>query len=653
MRARGATLFLTLGAALMLAQAGVRIALVWTGNFYWDDVIVIGQASANSILSPDFLAQNHDGHFMPAAFFVAGLANTIAPLNWVVPAVILVVLSALAAAAVGRLLTIMVGGAGMSRRHLVALAAFAFYLFSPMTVPAFVWWSAGLNSLPLQAAMAWIIGDALLLCAADVGDRRRRVIVVRSAIVLLIGLMFFEKAMFIVPVAFGASVLWLRWRLPAPASVPDAEIAAVEASDAGRHRHRRIDADTEPHHGADLPPVPATPLTIAFVGARSLWAALAALTAVWAVIFLSVTDAASGGHSLTQTAKLVWRSVNSALVPGLLGGPWWWDRWNPSPPMADAPSWLIGLGWAAVVAVSIFVAYRVRGAIPVIACAAIYVVGAQVPVMWNRSAVTTALELAQTMRYLPDAAVVLAVAIVLVAISPPRRDDDSCTAAQPASSQPTAVQIAMVAGMVAVLTFSSLWTTASFGRSWHDNPTGAYLANGRAAFAEHPDIAMFDQAVPLEVLLPVTYPDNQISRVFGGLRHPPTIVTSTSALSVLDTSGRLVPGGVTGARLFDAGSGTCRRPEVRGPSRIRLTGPLVRWRWTVALSYCANTAGAADLRLGDGAPVEFLVDAGLHVVYVQLDGSGSALQLTPRTPGLTMHTGAGRVGEVAEARLLG
>ncbi|MFW0791373.1 hypothetical protein [Gordonia sp. CPCC 205333] len=615
-RAQRSTSFLALGLLLMVIQAGVRIALVATGNFYWDDLIIVGQASSNSVFSLDYLAQNHDGHFMPGAFFVAGIVNAITPLHWALPATTLVVLSTIAAAAVWRLLTIVARAGSSRRRQVVVLAAFAFYLFSPMTVPSFVWWSAGLNSLPLQAAMAWIIGDALLLCSGGVDSRRRRVIVVRSALILLLALMFFEKALFIAPVAFGVAALWVRWRLPA--STTDALVG-------------------------DGPGMPTTPLTVTFTRARALWVTMAVLTTVWAVIFLSVTDGASGSHSLTQTAKLVWRSVNSAIVPAVVGGPWQWERWIPSPPMAEAPPWAIVLGWVAVVAIGVFAVMRFPGALMVIACAAIYVIGVQIPVMWNRSAVITAPELAETLRYLPDAALVLAIAGVLVAMSPRRVGQES-------SSRVPAWSAAVI---VAVLGLSSLWTTATFGRSWHDNPTAAYLANGRASFNANPDFAMFDQAVPLEVLLPVTFPANQISRVFGGLRHGPTIVTSTSNLKVLDTKGRLVPGGVTSARRFDVGSGTCGRPEVRAPSSIRLDGPLIRWRWTVALSYCANTSGEAELRLGDGPPVRFLVDAGLHVVYVQLDGHGSVLQVAPRTAGLALHTGAGRVGEVAEAQLLG
>lgn len=87
--------------------------------------------------------------------------------------------------------------------------------------------------------------------------------------------------------------------------------------------------------------------------------------------------------------------------------------------------------------------------------------------------------------------------------------------------------------------------------------------------------------------------------------------------------------------------------------RLPLDGPLLQWRWTIALGYCANVDGAVTMSLDGGKGVRVPLRAGLHVVYVQLDGHGRQLSLTPATPGLAVHTGEGRVGEVVEARLLG
>ena len=84
----------------------------------------------------------------------------------------------------------------------------AFFLFTPMTVPSYVWWSAGLNSLPMQFAMAWLIGDAVLLCRGGVSTR---LIVVRSSLIYLAALACFEKSLYILPVVFLSTVLWCRF----------------------------------------------------------------------------------------------------------------------------------------------------------------------------------------------------------------------------------------------------------------------------------------------------------------------------------------------------------------------------------------------------------------------------------------------------------
>lgn len=158
------------------------------------------------------------------------------------------------------------------------------------------------------------------------------------------------------------------------------------------------------------------------------------------------------------------------------------------------------------------------------------------PVMWNRSAVTTALELAEALRYLPDAAMVLAIAIVLVAISPAREPVGGGGRAAP-SGRGT---VPVAATVVAALAISSLTTAARSGGRGTTIRLGRISRMVGRRSPNIPTSRCSIRRVPLEVLLPVTFPDNQISRVFGGLRHGPTIVTSTSNLMVLDTKGRLV-----------------------------------------------------------------------------------------------------------------
>ena len=93
------------------------------------------------------------------------------------------------------------------------------------------------------------------------------------------------------------------------------------------------------------------------------------------------------------------RSVTHGIVPGLVGGPWDWQRWAPASPWATPPSTVMVLGWvvlAAVVAVSLLRKERIG---PVWVVAVGYAVACQVPIYLMRSSQFTALELAQTLRY--------------------------------------------------------------------------------------------------------------------------------------------------------------------------------------------------------------------------------------------------------------
>ena len=144
-------------AALIAVQLVIRAVLAFSGYFYWDDLILIGRAGTQDLLSRAYLFDDHDGHVMPAAFLVAGGITRLAPLNWIGPAISLVVLQLLASLALLRALHVILGW------RPVLLVPLTFALFTPLGVPAFAWWAAALNSLPMLAAMAWVCADAILL----------------------------------------------------------------------------------------------------------------------------------------------------------------------------------------------------------------------------------------------------------------------------------------------------------------------------------------------------------------------------------------------------------------------------------------------------------------------------------------------------------
>lgn len=597
--------------ALIAAQLVVRTVLVARGDFYWDDLVLIGRASSHPILSWDFLGHSHDGHFMPGAFLVAGLTTLVAPVQWWLPAATLVLAQAAASFAVWRMIRVLA-----PRARGGALAALGFYLFVPMTVAGYLWWAAALNTLPMQIAMAVVVANAVILVRDRPDGPRARRLAIGTVVAVVIALLFFEKSLFIVPVAFVAALLAVR--------------GATRPQWSGGHLDYRR-----------------SPLTQTFVRARTMWLTLGGIVVAWTVLFLATSTATAGVHSIGQTAHLVWRSVNNAIVPSLVGGPWTWDRWTPSPPMGFPAVWMIVAGWTVLIA-AIAVTVRIkRGAAGIWVFTLLYAVGAQVPVMWNRSSDNTALELAQTLRYLPDTALVVTIAVALLAAAP--RDVGAHTADPPAPT-PRLLPIGATAGVLFAV--SALVATMSYGQSWREDPTGEYLANARASLAQMDGAVMFDQPVPLEVLLPVAYPNNMISHVFGRVSQRPEFGNVTDRLKVLDPDGKLVDGAVIPQRTFGPSRGSCAKPGIEGPTALPLSGPLMDWKFTVGFSYCADRDGVVELRLEGGLPVEAPVRAGLHALYVQLDGHGDAVQIRPVTPGLRVHTGDGRLGEPAMAALV-
>src|SRR3954453_22222020 len=179
-------------AVLIAVQLVIRPVLACRGYFYWDDVILTGRAGTQGMLPPAYLFDDHDGHVMPAAFLVAGGITRLAPLNWIGPAISLVVLQLVASLALLRALHVILGW------RPVLLVPLTFALFAPLGLPAFAWWASALNSLPMIAAMAWMCADAILLVRTG-----RQRYALTGVLAFLGGLLFFEKAAVIPLVAFA------------------------------------------------------------------------------------------------------------------------------------------------------------------------------------------------------------------------------------------------------------------------------------------------------------------------------------------------------------------------------------------------------------------------------------------------------------------
>ena len=576
-----------------MAQLVIRAVLAFGGYFYWDDLILIGKAGTHGLLSPSYLFDDHDGHVMPAAFLVAGAIIRLAPLDWTGPAISLVVLQVLASLALLRALYVILGW----RR--VLLIPLTFALFTPLAVPGFAWWAAALNSLPMLAALAWVCADAILLVRT--GNQRYAA---TGLLVYFAGLLFFEKAAVIPFVAFAVAALL---------SHAHGDRAALR--------------------------------TVWRAGIR-LWIASLAVTVGWTALYLAVVNQRRWSSDLTMTRDMLSRSITHGIVPGLAGGPWRWARWAPASPWATPGPLVMALGWLVLIGVLVLSLIRKQRIGLVWLTAAGYTVACQVPIYLLRSSRFTALELAQTLRYLPDLVVVLAL-LAAVALSAPNR-----TGAQWLDASLKRTVLATV--MAVLFLASSLYSTATFLSSWRDNPARPYLQNARAGLAAahaNSNAPLLDQEVDPLVLQRVAYPENLASHMFALLRDRPEFDTATTQLRMLDSSGRLIDARVTWVRTIAPGPtpqcGYFTQPDQ--PARLILDGPLLPADWTVELNYLANTDGSMTLSLTQGPDIKVPVHPGLNRVYARLPGAGDAITVRADTTALSLCVASGPVGFLTAA----
>jgi hypothetical protein len=579
-----------IAAALIALHLVVRAILAFGGYFYWDDLILIGRAGTQNLLSPSYLFEDHDGHVMPAAFLVSGAVTRAAPFSWVLAAVSLVVMQLLASLALLRVLWVILGW------RPVLLIPLTFALFTPLAIPGFAWWAAGLNTLPMQAALAWVCADAVLLVRT--GSSRYAL---PGLLVFLGGLLFFEKAAVIPFVAFA--VVALLGYVTGTFGVVDV--------------WRR--------------------------GLR-LWVGSLGLIVAWIGVYLVVVDQKRWSFDLEMTWDLLSRSFTHGIVPGLVGGPWAWQRWAPASPWATPPVAVMVSGWVCLAVAVAVVLIRKARIWPVLAVALGYAIACQIPIYLMRSSKFTALELAQTLRYLPDLVVVLAL-LMAVGFCAPNRSS-RLSGLLSASRARTFV----VAGVAAAFVASSLYSTFTFMKVWQDNPVPAYLNNARASLAStSPAAPLLDQEVDPLILQRVAHPENLASHMFALASPRPDFASATTDLRMFDRTGTLIDAKVTWVRTIVEGPspqcGFLVQPDQ--PVVMPLDGPLLPADWTTEINYLANSDGSLTMALAEGPEVKVPVKPGLNRVFVRLPGAGQSITVHANTAALSVCISPGPVGFLA------
>ena len=201
------------------------------------------------------------------------------------------------------------------------------------------------------------------------------------------------------------------------------------------------------------------------------------------------------------------------------------------------------LGWVCLAVAVAVVLVRKSRIWPVLAVAAGYAIACQIPIYLMRSSRFTALELAQTLRYLPDLVMVLAI-LMAVGFCAPNRS------ARFSASRGRAFA---VVGIAVLFVASSLYSTATFLRVWRDSPVPSYLNNARASLAATSDAPLLDQEVDPLILQRVAWPENLASHMFALARPRPEFSSATTDLRMFDRTGTLVDAKVTWVRTIVEG----------------------------------------------------------------------------------------------------
>jgi hypothetical protein len=584
---RGRRVRAVVAAAWLLvgAQLALRAWLLTGRDFYADDLMYGGEALAKSLLSPEYLLENRDGHAMPAALVLHGLLYRAFPLEWAPFAVTLLLLQLAAGLALLRLLRVVLGD------RPALLVPLAVYLFCPLSLGPFTWWSAGMNSLPLQIGMAWVAADAVLLART----RRRRYAVTGTAAVVLT-LLSFERAVFVPVVAFALVALLL--------------------------------------HARGLP----RPLRIAWLRGRELWIGSAVALAGWAALFVTVVPGGStGSATATQVAGMT-RIYATALAPGLLGGPWRWQE-VAGPPLEAAPTWAAPLAAVLLLVLVVWSTVRLRGAGSLWALAGAHALAGALLIGVGRGAMEFAEALPRTYRYFAAEAVIAAIVVAVLFALPARRPR--------AERIPGPARAAVAVLLVAAFVGSSVASTVTYRRAWASDRTGDYLAAVRTSLADAGDEPLLDWDVPESVLWSHWAPWNRASLLFGGLADRPEFATATSVLRVPDQTGRLRPGTVLpGVAVAPGPEADCGRP-LTASTAVALDGLMPAGEWTAELRYLADADTTVTVALGDGDPVQAPLRAGGGTVFVRLRGEGTALTVTAPDAGGPWCVTAGVVGAAA------
>ena len=620
--------------AIILAATALSAYRVAGRTLYWDDFLIPATYGAPEQLSFTELFLPHDGHLMPGAIALQLAADRTAALEWWLPATLIVVGTFVSA--------VLWAASGVARGRPLVLALLC---FSPFLGVALGWWSAAINALAWQITCA----VALLLLRRTRPSSRARLAVrgAAVAVTVFVGLLFTEKALSILPLLTALALFFPSFLYPRCQDVAS--------------RRMRV-------------------LTLA-----PGWL----ITAAWAVLYVAVTRTApSTGEA---SGSVVWgavpRALRDAVLPGVLGGPWSFERWAPGGSFASpsaAVGWLAAVGAIVLVAVWLFrhgqgpVGTRLRAGGLVLSLG--YLALVFLALALARSGANTADVITASLHYYADAftaAVLLCTAAAVQAKARALPDHRIAGHAAAADGDPrtsttrrhgtkgksqapharTIVQAVLVVGFIA----SSTATTVSYLDSWHDDETAEWLRTVTSSLRAAP-APLLPQPVPAMIANRYDGPRVDIGEVARSLPDWPGVSAGTPRPMFLNDEGKLVAADVLKLAVNEQPGGKkCgQRIPLNEPTLVKLSAPLKFGEWTWVLNTTASTPVTLRILTPNGLESyeeslarahRVAVPAELNQQHVRVSGGGNTIEVlaapqqrsTPAN-GNYVCLGAGEIG---------
>jgi hypothetical protein len=550
--------------AMIIVHLGFRAWAVFGGWYQYDDFAFISRM-LNQGLSPATAAEPYAGHIMPVPMYLSWLFQVISPYTWWLTASFMLLLQAVAAAGLLRLLLTLFG----DRPGI--LAPMALHLFTIISVPISVWWAAGANQLPMQIVLFWGL-DAHV---RYLRSRRRRQALLAAAWVLG-GFLFYEKVLLVIG-AYG--------------------IITLCYFTAGSLKERLLQTWSRFRFG---------------------FIVYGVLALVYLSVYVKVALAFSPGRAtefpiLPVAANIVLRG----WLTGIFGGPLRWWYFTPEPAASAAPSDLLVAACGVALLLVLRELRRTRShSMRALWLPAFFLASNVLLVVAGRASYVGA-QIALDYRYQGELGAVTAIALgcALMAIVGAEQQPSTTARSElfdvPSRAGAATLAVAIL-GLVSSIQYVSHWHQGDLSKRYF----GTLL---REVHSLNRTTDLIDGTVPGQIMWAAGYPMNTHSHLLQQFDRLRFVTAATDSLSMIDLDGHITPVVIPPVRSAELqNSGPCAYRITTNAVRIPFDGPLAFGGWWVRIGYQSTVRTPVVVSVG-GETHRVVLERGLHSLYLRAD----------------------------------